>query len=93
MGQQVRVCLWSWGGAFSSVQCWGEEIRALQREERLLTAPEMRGKEDPGRKGQKWRRIRVLRARERPAVLSLSDSEPLAWTVWKAAVPSPLPHP
>lgn len=75
----------------SSVQC--PEIRGLQREERMLTTPEMRGKEDPGRKGQKWRRIRVLRAGERPAVLSLSDSEPLACTMWKGAVFSPLPRP
>lgn len=92
MGQQVRVCLWSWGGAFSSVQCRGEEIRALQREEDADSSRDER-EGGPWQERAKWRRVRVLRVGERPAVLSLSDSEALACAVWKGAVPSPLPCP
>lgn len=42
---------------------------ALQREERMLAAPEKRGKQDLGQKAWNLRRIRVPRSGNRPVVL------------------------
>lgn len=62
LGAASKTVFWSW-----KMVCGDEVTGAPQREERMLTAPEKRGKQDLGKKGWNLRRIRVLRARQRPS--------------------------